>query len=150
MRASTSKEALRAATSYFRCRGTTVTALSAEGPDQVQTRFTATRFALMGPFALAFKKDKKSDCFVVVESVEGEFLFQVRKKSQQELRSALAPWVGRTQGQVAPTPVAVQGGQASDHGDERIRQLKDLAELRDQGVLTDEEFAAEKARVLGS
>lgn len=63
-----------------------VTALSAEGPDQVQTRFTATRFALMGPFALAFKKDKKSDCFVVVESVEGEFLFQVRKKSQQELR----------------------------------------------------------------
>lgn len=51
-----------------------VTALSAEGPDQVQTRFTVTRFALMGPFALAFKKDKKSDCYVVVESVEGEFL----------------------------------------------------------------------------
>jgi len=105
---------------------------------------------LDGSLRSRFKKDKKSDCFVVVESVEGEFLFQVRKKSQQELRSALAPWVGRTQGQVAPTPVAVQGGQASDHGDERIRQLKDLAELRDQGVLTDEEFAAEKARVLGS
>jgi Short C-terminal domain len=42
------------------------------------------------------------------------------------------------------------GGQASDQGDERIRRLKDLAELRDAGVLTDEEFAAEKARVLGS
>jgi hypothetical protein len=31
-----------------------------------------------------------------------------------------------------------------------IQQLKDLAALRDQGVLTDEEFAAQKARILGS
>jgi Short C-terminal domain len=31
-----------------------------------------------------------------------------------------------------------------------IQQLKDLAALRDQGVLTDEEFEAQKARVLGS
>ena len=30
-----------------------------------------------------------------------------------------------------------------------IQQLKDLAALRDQGVLTDEELAAQKARVLG-
>ena len=30
-----------------------------------------------------------------------------------------------------------------------IQQLKDLAALRDQGVLTDEEFEAQKARVLG-
>jgi hypothetical protein len=29
-----------------------------------------------------------------------------------------------------------------------IQQLKDLAALRDQGVLTDEEFAAQKARIL--
>jgi Short C-terminal domain len=31
-----------------------------------------------------------------------------------------------------------------------IAQLKDLAALRDQGVLTEEEFAAQKARILGS
>jgi Short C-terminal domain len=31
-----------------------------------------------------------------------------------------------------------------------IQQLKDLAELRDQGVLTDEEFAAQKARILNT
>jgi Short C-terminal domain len=29
-----------------------------------------------------------------------------------------------------------------------IQQLKDLAALRDQGVLTDEEFQAQKARIL--
>jgi Short C-terminal domain len=31
-----------------------------------------------------------------------------------------------------------------------IHQLKDLAELKDQGILTEEEFAAQKARILGS
>jgi hypothetical protein len=30
-----------------------------------------------------------------------------------------------------------------------ISQLKQLAELRDQGILTDEEFAAKKAQILG-
>jgi hypothetical protein len=30
-----------------------------------------------------------------------------------------------------------------------IQQLKDLAELKDQGILTEEEFAAQKARILG-
>lgn len=30
-----------------------------------------------------------------------------------------------------------------------VTQLKQLAELRDQGILTDEEFAAQKAKLLG-
>ena len=30
-----------------------------------------------------------------------------------------------------------------------VAQLKELAALRDQGALTDEEFAAQKARILG-
>jgi hypothetical protein len=31
-----------------------------------------------------------------------------------------------------------------------IGQLKDLAALKEQGILTDEEFAAQKAKILGS
>jgi hypothetical protein len=31
-----------------------------------------------------------------------------------------------------------------------VQQLKDLADLKDQGILTEEEFAAQKARILGS
>ena len=31
-----------------------------------------------------------------------------------------------------------------------IAQLKELAGLRDQGILTEEEFAAQKAKILGS
>jgi hypothetical protein len=34
-------------------------------------------------------------------------------------------------------------------GDDRISQLERLAKLREQGILTDSEFQAEKARILG-
>ena len=41
-------------------------------------------------------------------------------------------------------PVAAQGPSSDD-----IEQLKQLAALKDQGILTEEEFAAEKAKILG-
>jgi hypothetical protein len=34
--------------------------------------------------------------------------------------------------------------------DDKLAQLKQLGELRDQGILTDAEFEAQKAAVLGS
>jgi hypothetical protein len=43
--------------------------------------------------------------------------------------------------QVAPAPSTAP---------EDIEQLKQLAGLKDQGVLTEQEFAAEKAKILGS
>jgi hypothetical protein len=33
--------------------------------------------------------------------------------------------------------------------DDTITKLKELAQLKEQGILTDEEFAAQKARILG-
>jgi hypothetical protein len=44
----------------------------------------------------------------------------------------------------APAPAPASGGE------DRVEKLKDLAALREQGVLTNEEFAAEKSRILGS
>jgi hypothetical protein len=49
------------------------------------------------------------------------------------------------QEQYAPPPAA-----PAATGEDRVEQLKELAALKEQGVLTDEEFAAEKARVLAS
>lgn len=43
-----------------------------------------------------------------------------------------------------PPPVAPPAAQP-----DMVTQLKELAELRDQGILTDEEFATQKARILG-
>jgi len=38
----------------------------------------------------------------------------------------------------------------SGGGESRVEKLKDLAALKEQGVLTEDEFAAEKARILAS
>ena len=45
--------------------------------------------------------------------------------------------------QQAPPPAAAPAGE------DRLQQLKELGELKAQGVLTEEEFAAEKARIMG-
>jgi Short C-terminal domain len=55
--------------------------------------------------------------------------------NQPEPRYAAAP---EPEYAAAPAPAA-----------DPIQQLKDLATLRDEGVLTEEEFAAQKARILG-
>ena len=39
---------------------------------------------------------------------------------------------------------------AAPAGSDPIEQLKQLGELRDKGILTEEEFAAQKAKLLGS
>jgi hypothetical protein len=48
--------------------------------------------------------------------------------------------------QVAPAPAPEPAAPAPD----LVTQLKSLAELRDQGILTEEEFAAQKAKILAS
>lgn len=53
--------------------------------------------------------------------------------------------MGYDQPAAAPPPAQPAGEGEAD----TIQQLKDLAELKVQGVLTDEEFAAEKAKILG-
>ena len=45
----------------------------------------------------------------------------------------------------APAPEPA-GGMTAD----AIQQLKDLAALKDQGILTEDEFAAQKAKILAS
>ena len=63
--------------------------------------------------------------------------------------TAVSNRVSRRQGerwaqQEAPVEEAPQGGESV------IDQLKELGELKSQGVLTEEEFAAQKAKLLGT
>jgi hypothetical protein len=51
--------------------------------------------------------------------------------------------------QAAPQPPAQQPGASAPAPPDRIAQLRQLGELKAQGVLTDQEFAAEKSRILG-
>ena len=59
-------------------------------------------------------------------------------------------WAAQEQEQYAPPPQQyAPPPPAGDGGADPIQQLKELASLRDQGILTEEEFAAQKARILG-
>ncbi len=70
--------------------------------------------------------------------------------------TAVSNRVSRRQGQrwaeqeatYEPAPAAAPAPAAPAQASSPIEQLKELATLRDQGVLTDEEFAAEKAKLL--
>jgi hypothetical protein len=65
---------------------------------------------------------------------------QAQRWSQQESASYDAP---------EPTNAAPAPAAAAPAPDP-IQQLKDLAALKEQGILTDDEFAAQKAKILAS
>ncbi|MHB1139867.1 MAG: SHOCT domain-containing protein, partial [Microthrixaceae bacterium] len=49
----------------------------------------------------------------------------------------------------APAEPAPAAAAPASGTDDVIAQLKELAELKSQGILTEEEFAAQKAKILG-
>jgi len=59
-------------------------------------------------------------------------------------------WAEQEQAQYPPEPQAYAAPPpAEDPRDKQIAQLKELADLKAQGILTEEEFAAQKAEILG-
>ena len=58
-----------------------------------------------------------------------------QQEAEQEPQYAEPQYAAPVQAAPAPDP---------------IQQLKDLADLKAQGILTEEEFAAQKAKILGS
>jgi hypothetical protein len=59
-------------------------------------------------------------------------------------------WSQQDEQQYAQQEAAAAPPPAAAPAADPIAQLKELAELKDQGVLTEEEFAAQKAKLLGS
>lgn len=78
---------------------------------------------------------------------------QAGRWAEQEQREAFyAAATAAPAAVAAPAPAAAPVAPAAARlsMDERLAQLNQLAALKDQGVLTDTEFAAEKAKILGS
>jgi Short C-terminal domain len=63
---------------------------------------------------------------------------------EQEMGQQQPQYAAPPQQQYAPPPPPAETSQA-----DVISQLKQLGELRDAGVLTEDEFAAQKAKLLG-
>ncbi len=68
----------------------------------------------------------------------------------QQAADAAAYQQKQQQAQQAPPPPPAPAPAAGGMNDAAIAQLKSLAELHQQGILTDEEFSAQKAKILGS
>lgn len=78
----------------------------------------------------------------VASSVHG----RVQRRQQQRWAAQDQMAAAQAQATAPPSPpVATEGGMS-----ESLAQLKQLGELRDSGILTDEEFEAKKAKILGS
>ena len=67
----------------------------------------------------------------------------------QQQQEAMAQQMAAQQAAAPPPPPAAPAPAAGGISDEVVGQLKQLAELRDAGILTEEEFSAKKAKLLG-
>ena len=75
---------------------------------------------------------------------------QGRWAAKEEAAAAQAAPEPAPQPQYQPEPQYQEEAPAAPSTDDKLAQLKQLGELRDAGVLTDSEFASEKAKVLNS
>jgi hypothetical protein len=71
---------------------------------------------------------------------------------QQHLGDATAGVVGAASGWFSPgtPPEPTQVPEVAPAADPVIAQLRELATLKEQGILTDDEFAVQKQRILGA
>jgi len=77
----------------------------------------------------------------------------VRHRQEQKYANQAAQQQAEMQAQQAPQPQYAPAAPAAPAGmsmDEKIAQLEKLAELQKAGVLSDDEFAAAKAKLLAS
>jgi hypothetical protein len=72
-----------------------------------------------------------------------------RVARRQQARWAQQEQGGAQQGQQESYEQPVAAPSPADDRDRQFAQLKELGELKAQGVLTEEEFAAKKAQILG-
>jgi hypothetical protein len=112
----------------------------------IDKRVTATRLILTGPLAFGLRKKKDNrELFLLVEGDGFGFVVEVDAKKQKDARE-FAVKLNAAAGRAAVPDVPDAPPTASEPSiPDQIRQL---GELRDQGLLTSDEFEAKKAELL--
>ena len=93
----------------------------------------------------AATRTSATDTLLSIVKPDGELLLQTTEMTPQALRLSLSAAFGRIESNRQRLAAAASSGQTED----LAAQLGRLAQLRADGVLSDEEFAAAKARLLG-
>jgi Short C-terminal domain len=75
---------------------------------------------------------------------------RVQRRQAERFAERDAQIVAQRQAAYQQQVAQPQPARTAPAGDDVIERLRQLAELKAQGVLTDEEFAAQKSRILGA
>ena len=131
-----------------------------ESSGQISERVTATRILALGPFAAAAKKKTDGrELFLTVDGDGFQLLVKVAPTRHGEARgfAALYNTAAARRGQltgdaepVGPVDAALSEEVPPAAADGLAGQIAQLATLHGYGVLSDVEFAAAKARLLGT
>ncbi len=125
-----------------------IAALEVSGPGE-QSALTVANFLMVGLWALTLKNIKT---YVRLQMPTAEFFFSCNTEEPNELRMHLSGPIDRiAQLRMSPPPMPppLKPGSTSTAPVSVADELTKLAALRDSGVLTEEEFSAQKARLLG-
>lgn len=118
-----------------------------EGKDDVNRRVTVTRLLTVGLFAFALKKkSEEKEAFVTIELADGqEVIFHVNGKSPLELKGKLAKAISQVKqaGRAAAISPALQTANISV-----ADELNKLAQLRQRGIITQQDFDKKKADLI--
>jgi hypothetical protein len=124
------------------------------------SRVTISRILLIGLFALAAQK-KQLFTVVEVETSYTTFAF-VTTEAQTQVVETVKPLVARFRQSRATEVTSAQFISSESQGDQNAsttlhtgppnlsQQIRELAKLRDEGLITDDEFALAKVKILGS
>jgi hypothetical protein len=115
--------------------------VAVEGQDQAGKRITATRLIATGVLAFAWqKKTSQKDTYITVTTTDGqEAIFHIEGKSHMELKPVIAQKIAVASNE--PTQQTQASVSVAD-------ELTKLAQLKEQGVITQEEFDNKKAQLL--
>lgn len=113
-----------------------IESITSQNEKEVLERFTATRIALFGPFALAMKKRKISNTrYLLIECHDYTLTFI----DNPEVKSLLYQnWTRHK-----------QNHKANINTGSNLDEIKKLKELLDMGAITQEEFDTKKKELLG-
>jgi hypothetical protein len=125
-----------------------IVSMEVDGAKTIDRRITATRLVTLGVFALAAQKKKTQNAaFLTIKTTDGqEGVFDL-DTPYPEAQKYVIKFTAKYGKRPAETRVVIQESQATGN-DDLLTKLARLGELRDSGVLTDEEFEGQKAKLL--
>ena len=80
----------------------------------------------------------------------GAYMYGKHRAEVEQEDQAQAYYQGQQSAMAAPQPAAGSAQPAGGVSSEDVARLEQLGKLHEQGILTDEEFAQQKAAILGS